>query len=176
MMFGFCCCCALAGPEDPVSSSIVATTIVRSSLCFTKFSCADESARRVKRKRTIDFRIPDGALSPRQSSNPHRRAAIGLKGTGRPGKVGSVSGYRLGWRPESRICGIYPSQAKHGLVTSDPANPVKITRQMRTAAIADAPADKTRVVVVAVSAPVTGVINRIALLERSSPDAEAASA
>lgn len=72
--------------------------------------------------------------------------------------------------------GIYPSQAKHGLVTSNPANPVKITRQMRAAAIADAPADKARIVVVAVSAPVAGVINRIALLERSSPDAEAASA
>lgn len=47
---------------------------------------------------------------------------------------------------------------------------------MRAASIADPAADKTGVVVVAVAAAVTGVIDRIALLERSSPDAEAASA
>jgi hypothetical protein len=62
------------------------------------------------------------------------------------------------------------------LITRNPANSVNVARQMRAAAAAHPAGDKARVVVIAVAAPVAGVIDRIALLKRSAPDAEAAPA
>ena len=62
------------------------------------------------------------------------------------------------------------------LVTGDPANPVKIACQVRATPVADPARDKACVVVVAISAAVTGVVNRIARLERPTPDTKTASA
>lgn len=54
------------------------------------------------------------------------------------------------------------------LITRNPANSVNVARQMRAAAAAHPAGDKARVVVIAVAAPVAGVIDRIALLKRSA--------
>jgi hypothetical protein len=62
------------------------------------------------------------------------------------------------------------------LITRNPANSVNVARQMRAAAAAHPAGDKARVVVIEVAAPVAGVMDRIALLKRSAPDAEAAPA
>lgn len=71
---------------------------------------------------------------------------------------------------------VYPVRTERSLVTGDPANPVEIARQMRAAPIADPATDKACVIIVAVAAGVTGLVDRIASIERTAPDTQAASA
>jgi hypothetical protein len=115
------------------------------------------------------------ALPPARSSNPSCGASIGPKGTtAGAGKMAFGQPVTCsGWRRNLRR--IYRPGVTR-LITRNPANSVNVARQMRAAAAAHPAGDKARVVVIAVAAPVAGVIDRIALLKRSSPDAEAAPA
>lgn len=115
------------------------------------------------------------ALPPARSSNPSCGASIGPKGTtAGAGKMAFGQPVTCsGWRRNLRR--IYRAWRD----ASNYTQPSKFCKRCTPDACrgrCTPRGDKARVVVIEVAAPVAGVMDRIALLKRSAPDAEAAPA